>query len=55
VVTRTSNDVGEDSSEEHRKKDQISAPERILCKVFKTLLERSARTAKGLTKKQDCQ
>jgi D-alanyl-D-alanine carboxypeptidase len=42
AVTRTSNDVDEDSSEEHRKKDQISAPERILCKVFKTLLERSA-------------
>jgi D-alanyl-D-alanine carboxypeptidase len=39
AVTRTSNDVDEDSSEDHRKKDQISDPERILCKVLETLLE----------------
>ena len=32
AVTRTSNDVDEDSSEEHRKKDQISDPERIFVK-----------------------
>jgi hypothetical protein len=46
AVTRTSNDVDEDSSEEDRKKDQISDPERILCKVLETLLEGSARTGK---------
>ena len=48
AVTRTSNDL----DEEHRKKDQITDPERILCTVLKTLLERSARTGKGPTKKQ---
>jgi D-alanyl-D-alanine carboxypeptidase len=54
AVTRTSNDFDEDSSEEHRKKDQISDPERILCKVFETLLEGSARTGKGPAKMQGC-
>jgi D-alanyl-D-alanine carboxypeptidase len=50
AVTRTSNDFDEDSSEEDRKKDEITAPERILCKVLKTLLERPARARKDLLK-----
>ena len=54
AVTRMSNDFEEDSSEDHSKTDHISAPEMILCKVLKTLLERSARTGKEPTKKQGC-
>jgi hypothetical protein len=42
AVTRTSNDFDEDSSEAERKEDEITTPERILCKVLKTLLDRSA-------------
>ena len=45
AVTRMSNDVDEDSSGEDRKKDQISDPERILCKVLETLLEGSSARA----------
>jgi len=46
AVTWMSNDVDEDSSEEDRKKDQISDPERILCKVLEILLEGYEQTGK---------